>query len=666
MSVIAKSFNLFHRKFTFWIIVKKSIMNQLYIFIKNFRVALILFVLLSSSYSQAATKTWIATGTGDWESSGNWSPSGQPAANDDVIIPLYASASNYIYDVQDITLNSLTFTGTGYCWLRAENSGNTLLLRNSMLVPSSSTVTIGTSGERLVMTLSTTCSGTLSGYMAYDAGNTNRIFTINGTLTVNSGGLLYDPNPSGGSDLRVTSTGMIRTEKPGGLTTTAASGVSSIVYSVTVCFGGSYTYSTGSSYEYFGTADQITGAGLSQNTPSRLIINKSAGTLSLTSAATISGTLTMTQGNMYLNSTTLTLGTSAAAAGTLVRSSGFLYDGVFSRWFPTTAVTVPATSGLFPLGTNQGHYRPLWFGSSSNLTTAGQLNVRHNYTYPATNATVAYTDASWGNDVQGVSNSYWTITRTSLSINGSTGVLRYGGEGYGTNNLTDLNASLASSAVGTHGAATNVNTTYEVNRSALSNANVSNSWYIGTKNRNASALPVELYDFNGTPVAGTVKLTWLTASEKNADQFEVIRTTDGKNLTTIGTVKAQGDSRSKVEYRFIDEQPYNGLNYYRLKQCDFDGVCKDYPWIAVQAGQEGSSEISLVPNPADNHVVFKTSGFDPASVQHITIQSIRGNTVYESNQLPEELNVNELPSGVYVVTAQLLEGTVISKLVVSH
>ncbi len=642
-------------------------MNHVYILSRIPRIFPFLLLTLIAFYTNGATKTWNNTSGGSWGTASNWTPTGVPATDDDVIIPLFGSSSTNITNVPTQTLNSLTFTGTGFSWIRAQNSGDILTIRNSMLVPASSTVQVSTSGERLVMTLSTTCSATLIGSMAYDAGNTNRVFTVNGTLTVLSNGCLYDPNPTGGSDFVLGATGMIRTQKSQGITTTAAPNTAGINFNVTVSFGGSYTYNAGARYEYFGTAGQITGAGLTQNTPGQLIVNLSAGTLTLSNTTTLSGTLTMTSGNVNLNSNTLTLGTSAASPGTLVRTSGSLFDGTFRRWYTTTAVTVPATSGLFPMGTNTGDYRPLWLGSSSNLSSAGTIAVRHIYAYPATNNTVSYTDASWGTDVKGVSNSSWSITpANSFAFNGSTGVIRYGGQGYGTNTLTDLNASLASSAIGTFGAATNANVTIEVNRSALATTSVTNTWYIGTKNRAASALPVELYGFEGKELDNSVQLNWFTASEKDADHFEIQRTTDGKTISAIGTVNAQGDSRTKVAYSFVDEQPYNGINYYRLKQCDFNGVCKEYPWIAVQASRNEEAIISIVPNPADNVIRFHAKGFDPSSIQHLQIQNMRGGILYAADALPESLEINELPSGVYFLTATLMDGIITTKLVVNH
>lgn len=205
-------------------------------------VALLLFMLLCNNVF-SATKTWTVVAGGSWATGTNWSPNGAPAANDDVIIPALTNATRSITNVPTITLNSLTFTGTGTSMLASSASGNVITIRNTWAIPSTYSLTIGASGARIVWTLSTTCVATIDGYCAFDAGNTNRNFTVNGTLIVNSTGIIYDPNPSGGSDFYLARGATIRTQKAQGITTVAATTTANINYNVAVSFGGSYTYS---------------------------------------------------------------------------------------------------------------------------------------------------------------------------------------------------------------------------------------------------------------------------------------------------------------------------------------------------------------------------------------------------------------------------------------
>jgi hypothetical protein len=314
---------------------------------------------------------------------------------------------------------------------------------------------------------------------------------------------------------------------------------------------------------------------------------------------TITGTLTMTQGLINLNGNTLTLGTTTAAPGTLSYTSGWAYGGIFTRWFAKASVTIPSTTGLFPVGTDPtaDAYEPLWFGFSSNLTTGGTLSVYHNPTIQGYTP-VAYLDASWGTTVNGVSNAAWQVSAgNSLTPNGSTGQLRFGGNGFGVFQLSNLNASLASSAVGTFVAATNANVALEVNRTGLSLSNINNTWYIGTSNVTTSPLPIQLLSFDAvlTP-EGTVGLTWSTAMEINNKLFTVERSQDGITYTAVTEVPGAGNSNVVLNYSAVAEHPYTGTSYYRLQQTDENGNSTYSRVVVINVA--ATVALRLYPNPA--------------------------------------------------------------------
>jgi len=315
--------------------------------------------------------------------------------------------------------------------------------------------------------------------------------------------------------------------------------------------------------------------------------------------------LTLTAGKVNLNSNTFTLGTSAATPGTLLRTADYVYGGTFTRWFPTALFAIGNAAGLFPMGTSQNDYRPLWVGYSSNLTTGGVISVQHSPTYPSTYVASTHNDASWGNTLQGVSNSIWVVTTSTLAFAGSTGIIRYGGTGFGTNALADLNASLLASVIGSHGAATNVNTTYEVNRTALSTANLANSWRIGTRNVTASPLPITLLNFTSELREGKVLLNWKTASEKNSDFIALERSSDGINFVEIDRKKAQGSSSSIVVYQSLDNKPEPEINYYRLKLVDKDGSYM-YSKILAERLDLPISHLMVFPNPTSGKLQVAT------------------------------------------------------------
>ena len=314
---------------------------------------------------------------------------------------------------------------------------------------------------------------------------------------------------------------------------------------------------------------------------------------------TITGTLTLTQGLINLNGQTLTLGTSAAAPGTLAYTAGWAYGGTFTRWFAKTSVAIPATTGLFPVGsdTTQDAYQPLWFGYSANLTTGGTLSVKHNPTSQG-NVPTLFNDASWGNTVKAISVAAWQVTTgNSLTPNGSTAQLRYGGNGFFKFALSDLDATLVSSVVGTYSAATNANVPLEVNRTGLSGANLNNTWYIGTDDLTTSPLPVTFLGFDARLMPdGTVVLTWSTATEVNNKSFTVEKSRDGISFTDVTEIAGAGNSSVQQNYSTIDQHPYSGRSWYRIRQTDNDGKSTWSRIVVIDVTQDAA--LNLFPNPA--------------------------------------------------------------------
>jgi hypothetical protein len=98
---------------------------------------------------------------------------------------------------------------------------------------------------------------------------------------------------------------------------------------------------------------------------------------------------------------------------------------------------------------------------------------------------------------------------------------------------------------------------------------------------NETALPVELLFFEGKPVSNTNYLYWSTASEHNSDYFEILTSTNGEDWENIGKVTSSGNSTSKNNYSFYHSSPSRTINYYMLKQVDYDGVFKTYSPIVI-------------------------------------------------------------------------------------
>jgi hypothetical protein len=88
-----------------------------------------------------------------------------------------------------------------------------------------------------------------------------------------------------------------------------------------------------------------------------------------------------------------------------------------------------------------------------------------------------------------------------------------------------------------------------------------------------TTLPVSLTNFTAKAnKQGTVNLVWSTSSEQNNAHFEVTRSADGKIFNKIGQVAGANNSATTKNYSYTDLNPLTGVNYYQLKQVDFDGA----------------------------------------------------------------------------------------------
>lgn len=396
--------------------------------------------------------------------------------------------------------------------------------------------------------------------------------------------------------------------------------------------------------------------------------------------------LIMTSGKVNLNNFSITLGTSGALPGTLSYTSGWLYGGTFKRWFGTGAVAIGAAAGHFPMGARNGagtlnHYRPLWISQGVDMVgpSAGTISVTHNAVYPTTYTLASHNDASWGFNLQGVSQSTWSvITANGYARLAATGSIRYGGEGFGDNQLTDMNSSLLASVVGTHSAATGTSTVPYVNRTGLTGAQYTQSWRLGSKNLSTAILPIELIDFNASLKSqDIIESNWQTATETNNDFFTVERSIDAVNFETAGTIKGAGNSQIIQSYTFTDNTWNTNLPknittlYYRLKQTDFDGSYSYSNIVAVELSNV--INLTLFPNPTtSSNINLNISSSSSQAEILVILYDHLGREAYSKVNIIDNsgphiiaLDVSDrLPAGIYQVVASSKESVVKKKLII--
>ncbi len=106
--------------------------------------------------------------------------------------------------------------------------------------------------------------------------------------------------------------------------------------------------------------------------------------------------------------------------------------------------------------------------------------------------------------------------------------------------------------------------------------------------QNVFNLPIELLSFTGHKTLDGVQLDWTTATERENDYFTLLRSANAENYEPIGFVDGAGNSTSAISYSFVDDEPLPGLNYYQLKQTDWNGDSTLSHVVAVQFQEVGT------------------------------------------------------------------------------
>lgn len=161
------------------------------------------------------------------------------------------------------------------------------------------------------------------------------------------------------------------------------------------------------------------------------------------------------------------------------------------------------------------------------------------------------------------------------------------------------------------------------------------------------ALPVELTDFTARPLEKLIQLDWQTASENNNKGFYIERSNDARRWTEIGFVTGKGTTTEAHNYSLLDKVPLLGLNYYRLRQIDFDGQEEISKIVNVDLQNVGS--IRVFPNPANNGemTLFLPENAEEGLTARLfspTGQLLRSILVNSETSL---LDISDLEPGIY-------------------
>jgi hypothetical protein len=427
---------------------------------------------------------------------------------------------------------------------------------------------------------------------------------------------------------------------------------------------------TGTTVTGFGSFTNSSGASFTNNgslyikgdvTNNQSSMAAGTGTLYLngTAAQTVAGTQTFKTYNLVTNNSagialnnnlsagglhTYTAGliTTSATPNYMIYESGSSYTGDNdARHIIGWVKKFGSTDFIFPVG-NATYERTI---ALTNLTAGSEFNVKY-FDGPTPNIISLFSPLVL---VDG--NEYWRINKISGA--NARVVMNWDNSKVAVPQVLTSNiraayynnsfwASIGGSGTG------NVATTGSVTSNSVSAFN--NTFTIGST---AYVLPLSIVSFTGNRAGNYNALNWTMVNEVNVQHYELQRSNDAVNFSTINIQHAKNIS-SNAWYSYDDVAAMQSKVYYRLKCVDNNGQVKYSGIVIITLAQNNSKDLYVVTNPVQDKIAVY-AGDNLKGSYHYTLANNAGQVVqsgvldikYEGiHSIPLQ---TYLPHGIYML-----------------
>ncbi|MGZ8540520.1 MAG: T9SS type A sorting domain-containing protein [Chitinophagaceae bacterium] len=452
-------------------------------------------------------------------------------------------------------------------------------------------------------------------------GNVN--FLVNSTSTVDFGTYVLDGTLA---TFRLNSGAKIITANPAGLNSAGAVG--------TIQVGGTREFNTDATYEFRGAS---TGVFTTTTNPQvkDLIINNTAGSVTLAKAMTVTNRLTLTSGE--LNTTTTNLLTIADNATTIGASNASFVNGPLAK--------VGNDAFTFPVGKSGAGLRKIGITAGANTTTAFTAEFIRNDPHTigtALGAGLARVSACeyWTLDRAGTNNVRVVLSWESNSGCDVTGV-------YVTQPATLRVARWNGTNWNNEGrlSSTGTNTSGTITSGIVNNFS---PFALASSTAAENPLPVVFGDVKAYEKNNGVQIEWSNLTEKDVAGYTVERSANGSDFSAIGQQLPTSNQNDRADYDAFDAAPLQGTNYYRIKAEETTGKIVYSKVLTVNLG--GASQgLRLYPNPVSGHQVTISLSNVRRGQYNLRVINAAGQDIHKqaiTNQGSTTTQTIDLPSSI--------------------
>ena len=151
-----------------------------------------------------------------------------------------------------------------------------------------------------------------------------------------------------------------------------------------------------------------------------------------------------------------------------------------------------------------------------------------------------------------------------------------------------------------------------------------------------------------------ITVEWKVEDEINIKKYEVERSSNGTDFNLVNSLKATGFKNHNNNYSSIDDQPFAGSSFYRIKSVDLDGTINFSAIVKVISGKMGQGAITIYPNPIQGNIVNLQFTNQVTGLYKLRLINNNGQVVYLGNLLVNSPNNSQtfftntkLADGIY-------------------
>ena len=99
-----------------------------------------------------------------------------------------------------------------------------------------------------------------------------------------------------------------------------------------------------------------------------------------------------------------------------------------------------------------------------------------------------------------------------------------------------------------------------------------------------------------------MRIEWTAQQETNIGRYEVERSTNGQQFSTLGNVQAKGNSSVAKNYNLFDPNPFSGASFYRIKIIEAGHITYSRV-LKVNITGSSLNTLTIYPNPIKGNII---------------------------------------------------------------